>query len=434
MHKRWFRIFALVMGIPLVLAFLAACGAGTSTGPSGPVTIKIGSEFPTTQKDETAGKPAENGVRYAVDEANKANFLPGYNFVIDAKDDVGAGGTHDPTVGQNNVNALIGDAQVAGIVGPLNSSIAQAEMPIANKAGIALISPANSNDCLTRETPADECGGANSRIAALRPTGKVTYFRTATVDANQGKALAILAYKEKHYKTAYVIDDTEAYGAGLAANFITSFKGFGGTIIDHKSIKSTNTYEDVLTAAAAAKPDVLFFGGNDSTGGTTIREQMATTPGINVPFLAGDGNKTLDFAQKIVPLKGATVYDTVLGADPTKSPQWSTFQQNFQAYGTIGAYSAGGYDDAKIVLAAIKTVIQDQKILPPNNSNDTAAANTFRQAVISAMLKTDYTGLTGHQSFDANGDTTNASISLYTLGDPKVGDGWKFVEAINPNA
>ena len=77
---------------------------------------------------------------------------------------------------------LVGDAQVSAIVGPLNSSVAKAEMPVANKAGIALISPANTNDCLTQETPASECGGTNSLIASLRPTGKVTYFRTATRD------------------------------------------------------------------------------------------------------------------------------------------------------------------------------------------------------------------------------------------------------------
>jgi branched-chain amino acid transport system substrate-binding protein len=421
-----------------MLAFLAACGAGTTqTGTTqGPVTIEIGSDFPTSQGDATAGKPAENGVRYAIDLANNANFLPGYKFVINAKDDVGANGTHDPTVGQNNVNALIGDAQVAVIVGPLNSSVAQAEMPVANKADIALISPANTNDCLTQETPASECGGANSRIASLRPTGKVTYFRTATLDENQGKAEAEFAFKEKHYKTAYVIDDTETYGAGLAGNFINFYKGFGGTIIDHKSIASTSSYEDVLTAVAAAKPDVLFFGGNDSTGGTTIRQQMATIPGLqNLPMVAGDGMNTPAFVKAIAPLGGGPVWDTIPGQDPTQSPQWTTFSNGFQkAYGQLGSYSAGAYDDTEIVLNAIKDVINNQKILPPKNPNDTAASKAFRAAVISAIQSTSYTGLTGHQSFDKNGDTTNLAVSMYTVGDPKVGTGWKFVEAVNPNA
>jgi branched-chain amino acid transport system substrate-binding protein len=437
MHRRWSRIFALTMGIPLMLAFLAACGAGTSTtqGTQSTVTIEIGTDFPTSQGDATAGKPAENGARYAIDQANSSNFLPNYKFVIKAMDDVGANGTHDPVKGQNNVNALIGDAEVAAIIGPLNSSVAQSEMPVANRADIALISPANSNDCLTQDTPAAECGGSNSRLASLRPTGKVTYFRTSTRDVNQGKAEAEFAYKEKHFTKAYVIDDTETYGAGLAANFINFFQGFGGTIIDHKSIASTSSYEDTLTAAAAAKPDLIFFGGNDSTGGTTIRQQMATIPGLqNTPFEAGDGLNTPAFSKAIAPLKGGPVYDTLLGLDPTTSAQWNTFSTGYQkAYGQLGSYTAGTYDDAEIVLNAIKTVINSKNIQPPKNPNDTAASKTFRDAVVSAIQSTNYSGLTGKQTFDSNGDTTNLSISMYTVGDPNVGTGWKFLEGVNPN-
>ena len=147
----------------------------------------------------------------------------------------------------------------------------------------------------------------------------------------QGKALAQFAYKEKGYKTAYVIDDTETYGAGLAGNFSDFFKGFGGTILDHKSIANTSSYENVLTAVAAAHPDVLFFGGNDSTGGITIREQMATTPGLqNVPFLAGDGNKTLRLP-KPLPIKGegqSTI--PIPGTRPIHESSMELFSKNFQ--------------------------------------------------------------------------------------------------------
>ena len=106
MHKRWSRIFALSMGMALMLAFLAACGAGTSPSGSstGTVTIEIGSEFPTTQSDASSGKPAENGIRYAIDKANSANLVPGYKFVINAKDDVGANGTH-ATSGHSNISS-----------------------------------------------------------------------------------------------------------------------------------------------------------------------------------------------------------------------------------------------------------------------------------------------------------------------------------------
>ena len=440
MQRRWSRILALSMGIPLLLAALAACGSGTapaSGGTTSNVTIEIGSDFPVSQQDESAGKPTENGVRYAIQLANQNKFLPGYTFEINAKDDVGANGTHDPTVGANNIRQLVGDAEVAAIIGPLNSSVAKAEMPVANNADIALLSPANTNDCLTQELPASECGGANSLISTLRPTKKVTYFRTATLDEYQGKALAKFAYKEKGYKTVFVIDDTETYGAGLAENFINFFKGFGGTVLDHESIASTSSYENVLTKAASLKPDFIFFGGNDSTGGTTIRQQMATVPGLaNLPFLAGDGNETSAFAKAIAPLKGGPVYNTIPGTDTSTVPAAKNFASDFTkaGFGQVGSYSAGAYDDTEIVLNAIKTVITDQKILPPANSNDTAAAKTFRDAVIAAIAKTNYSGLTGNHSFDANGDDNNRAISLYTIGDPNVGNGWKYLEAVDPNS
>ena len=68
-------------------------------------------------------------------------------------------------------------------------------MPIANQAPIAQISPANTNPCLTKDTAASGCSGANDLIPTLRPTGKVNYFRVATTDDHQGPAGADYLYK-----------------------------------------------------------------------------------------------------------------------------------------------------------------------------------------------------------------------------------------------
>src|SRR5713226_1876220 len=181
MRRSWSRIFALTMGIPLLLAILAACGAGTTGGgaatPTGSTIIKIATDLPTSGKDASSGKPAENGAHLAVDQANANHTIPGYTLVFVPKDDVGASGLHDPTVGAANVRALIGDALVAGVVGPFNSSVAKAEMPITNRAPLAQISPANTNPCLTKSTPESGCSGSSNLIPTLRPTGKVNYFR-----------------------------------------------------------------------------------------------------------------------------------------------------------------------------------------------------------------------------------------------------------------
>jgi branched-chain amino acid transport system substrate-binding protein len=436
MPKHRSRIFALVLGLPLLLSLLVACGAGTTTNTTqqGTITIKIGSDFPVSGDDTTGGLPAQNGVQFAVDEANSTNFLPGYHFELDHRDDVGAGNKHDPTKGQQNVAALIGDAQVAGIVGPLNSSVAYSELPTTNQAPIAQISPSNSSDCLTQNTPEAECGGQNSKLASVRPTGKVTYFRTSTLDQNQGLALALFA-QSKGYKTVFIIDDTEAYGAGLASNFETAWKKLNLTVLDHRSIAVTQSYENILTTIAPQHPDLIFFGGNDSTGGIPIRQQMKNVAGLeNTPFIVGDGTKTSNFATNIIPLGGGPVFASVLGLDPSQVPAAAKFVTDYnKKYGAtnFGAYSPGGYDDAWIIIKAIKTAIQDKKAVAPKNSNDSAAAPAFRQAVIDAIQNIQYDGVTGHHSFDANGDTTNKSISVYTLGTVGQGDGWKYLTKVD---
>ena len=441
MQRHWSRIFALVMGIPLLLALLAACGAGTgntgtTTGTtSGPITIKIGTDFPVSGKDESAGKPAENGAHLAVDEANATNAVPGVNFVFVPKDDVGPSGAHDGATGQKNITDLIGDAQVAGVVGPLNSSVAVSELPVANTAPLAIISPANTNDCLTQTLPTVVCGGANNKIPTYRPTGKVTYFRIATRDAFQGKVLADYANKTKGYKKVYVIDDTETYGVGLATSFVTEWQSLGATLLGRKSVAPTTTsYVNILTEIASTNPDVIFFGGNDSTGGTLIRQQMTQIPALkNTPFVAGDGTQTSAFAKQIGPLGGGPVYTSVAAVDITTLSSAKTFISNYSAkYGAnnISSYSAGAYDCTKILIQAIKEAMA-KGAKPPTNSGDTATAKTFRQAVIDAIQGIDYTGVTGHHTFDANGDTTNRVISIKTIGDVNVGDGWKAVTTVN---
>src|SRR6266700_1373421 len=272
MKKSWSRIFALTMGIPLLLALFAACGSGTtsssssSTPATGSTIIKIATDFPTTGKEATSGKPAENGAALAVSQANANKTIPGYTLQFVPKDDVGPSGIHDPTAGAANVRALIGDALVAGIVGPFNSSVAKAEMPITNQAPIAQISPANTNQCLTKSdpTPPTSCGGANNLIPTLRPTGKVNYFRIATTDDHQGPAGA--DYQAKlGYKKVYVIDDAETYGIGIANTFTTEWQKQHLTVLGRASEPGTTTsYVSLLTQIAATHPDFIYFGGVDS--------------------------------------------------------------------------------------------------------------------------------------------------------------------------
>jgi branched-chain amino acid transport system substrate-binding protein len=439
MQNRLSRIFALLMGMTLLLAILAACGSGTTSSGSattptaGSTTIKLATDLPVTGGDASIGKSTENGAHLAVDQANAKKVIPGYTLQFDPQDDVGVGGVHDPAKGANNVTALIGDALVAGVVGPFNSNVAVTEMPITNNAPIALISPSNTNPCLTKEGAAVGCTGANDKVPALRPTKKVNYFRLAATDDHQGPAMADYLYNTYHFKKAYVIDDTETYGAGLSNYFIQEWTKLGGSVVDGKShsVKSTTSYVNLLTSAGNSHPDVIYYGGVYATGGTLIRKQMVTVPALkNTAFAGGDGIQDISFAQA-VGLTGGPIYATVAAPDPTKLPSAQQFITDYKAaYGDVGPYSATAYDAMNILIQAVKTALT--KTHTPKDSSDTQQASVFRQAVIDAVQATAYDGVTGHTSFDENGDTTNKIFTIYAVAD--VGGGkvdWAAKSVVN---
>jgi branched-chain amino acid transport system substrate-binding protein len=115
-------------------------------------------------------------------------------------------------------------------------------------------------------------------------------------------------------------------------------------------------------------------------------------------------------------------------------PSAQKFRADYaKAYGAnaIGSYSAGSYDCAMVIMQAVKTVLASG-VKAPANSADAAQGKVFRQAVIDAIQKTSYNGVTGHIGFDQNGDTTSRIISIFTIADnPNQGDGWTFIQQLN---
>ena len=441
MKKSWSRIFALTLGIPLLLGILAACGSGTSSGggttPIAPpsVTIKLATSLPTSGKDTSSGKPAQNGAQMAVDQANANHTIPNVTLVFVPKDDVGPSGLHDPTVGAANVTGLISDAEVAAIVGPFNSSVAKAEMPITNQAPIAQISPANTNPCLTKDTAASGCSGKNDLLPTLRPTSKVNYFRVATTDDHQGPAGADYAAK-LGLKSVYVINDAETYGIGIANAFIGEWQKLGLKLLGQASEPGTTTsYVALLTQIAGLHPDFIYFGGLDSTGGILIRQQMKQVPGLaTLPFSGGDGIVTPTFATTIQPLGGGPVVGTVAVVDTSQNPNAATFNSQYKAAfpsDPINVYSAAAYDSMNIEIQAIKTALANGA-KAPTSSSDAAGAGPFRTAVIAAVQGIAYDGVTGHQSFDSNGDTQLKIISIYKMGlNASSKPDWIYASAVN---
>jgi branched-chain amino acid transport system substrate-binding protein len=403
------RLPKLLAGLAVASVALAACGTSSTGGQSIKGTIKIGIDLPVSGSDASDGQPTQNGAKLAIKLAGKVCGASSHTdacFTLASFPlDDAVNGVHDVGQGAKNVTQFVSDNAVLAMVGPFNSGVAAGEIPIANSANLAMISPANTNECLTQE-PAD--GHCKGQAATLRQaTGKNNYFRVCTTDLIQGPAGADYAYNKLGKKKVFVMNDQQQYGAGIAKNFAAQFTKDGGTVLNPTDLgafdpTSTTDFKSYLSRAKQLGADVIYFGGTTATKGGQIRKQMQGL--IDVPYVAGDGISGNQFA-KDAAANAANSYFTVAGPYPLKLATAQTFNAAYKKeYGADpGAYSAQAYDAASIIIAGISRAI-----------DDAGGSSPSRDQVRSEIAKTQgFSGAIGTTSFDANGDTTLKIITIY---------------------
>src|SRR5207245_4942400 len=128
-----------------------------------------------------------------------------------------------------NGQLLANDARVLAMVGPLHDSVAKSELPVANAAGLTMVSPGTTNECLSQEPPDGHCQGLSAR---LRRSGPNNFFRVVTTQLVEGAAGADLAFRTLGKRRAFVINDQTTFGLGIAATFVARFVQDGGRIVD----------------------------------------------------------------------------------------------------------------------------------------------------------------------------------------------------------
>jgi branched-chain amino acid transport system substrate-binding protein len=401
----------------IAVAFLTACSStsgsssssqATSSESPGATGIKIGIDLPLSGGDAATGIPTRNGAVLAVEQADAKMRPGGITFTAYDLDDA-VQGSHDPAQGAQNIKTFVADDSVLAVVGPFNSSVAQAEIPISNDAGLVQISPATTNPGLTK-------GPDAAKLRSSHPDVN-TFFRVCTTDDRQGAAGAQFARKLKLSK-AFVIDDNETYGKGLADVFEAQFKADGGTILGHEHLtKGQADYKALLTKAHALSPDLIFYGGTTVTGGALLRKQMSDTGLGAVTFLGGDGISDDEFLKSAGDMANGSYY-TVAAPETSKLASAAAFVAAYKKrWNTdVGPYSANAYAATQIEMAAI------QKAAAANGGK----APT-RAAVLAIVAATkNFASPIGAIGFDANGDTTAPILSVYRIASGKP----VFVEQI----
>jgi branched-chain amino acid transport system substrate-binding protein len=417
----------------LALVSLSACTGGAGK------TIRIGVDLPLSGDEGAAGTPTLNGIRFFV---HQHPVLEGFNVTISAFDDA-VKGVHDPALGAKNISALIKDPLVMGVVGPFDSSVARVEIPPANLAHLAMVSPSTGNPCLTKAAflPAGlnptrlaiGCQAAGLPLpAALRPTTVNNFFRLATTDDLQGAAAADYAYNKLRLLRVAVLSDHEPYGQAIAAAFRARFTKLGGLVVVHLDFTPSGTLNLTAFMKQAKKEGAkaIYFGGVTANNGCSIRAQMAAVfgAGAATPYLGGDGIAEDPACVRDAGSNAAGIYATVPAVTADQVPDSQTviaaFKAEYKNAWDYGAYTVLAYDATAVLYDAVGRAIR-------------AAGGKLpaREDVVAQLAATTaFQGATGTFGFDATGDTTHRVVSVFeaTSSDPAAG--WRWVGAVDYSA
>src|SRR5438874_7554511 len=255
MQRRWLSAAAILASLTLVVACTPA-STGGGGGDKG--EIIIASDFPTSGADRASGRGPEAGVAYAV---QLTPTIKGFKITHKPYDD-SVNGVHDPQKGAQNFNDMVGNSKILGVVGPFNSNVARATIPVANRASLVMISPANTNECLTQTF-----SYCDPQPAALRPTGKNNYFRIAAPDTVQGPAMADYILNTLKLTKVAVFSDNETFGKGVADNFVKRLTAKGGSLTNRSDFdwKTTNDFKPFINDAKAKGAQVIYAGATSAT-------------------------------------------------------------------------------------------------------------------------------------------------------------------------
>jgi branched-chain amino acid transport system substrate-binding protein len=384
------RLATAFLGSLLVVAYSAPVRAQVQT-------IEIGLDLPLSGIDGASAIPVRNAVLLAIEEANRRGLPGGVHLALEDLDDT-VQGKHDPAQGAQNMKAFVADPAVLVAIGPMNSNVAKAQIPIGNAAGLAQITMAATAIELTHPPDA----------VKLRPynPNRPAFFRVCASDDRQGAAAARFA-RDAGLRRAFVIDDNESYGKGLADVFARAFAADGGSVLGREHLTPfALDFGPLLTKVKATGPDAIFFGGIVSTGGAVLRKQMADAGLGGVPYFGGDGLESPEYQPLAGPAAEGT-YFTLIAPDVGHLPAARAFAAAYRArFGSPpGSYSPGGYAAAVVAIDAVRGALRAHPDRLPT-----------RDEVLARVAATN--GLVtpiGRIAFDPSGDLRQPVISLYRI-------------------
>ncbi|WP_253840052.1 branched-chain amino acid ABC transporter substrate-binding protein [Actinokineospora globicatena] len=395
MRNQTVKAAVLVAGALL----LAACGTNKTESGSGggnnqscdqsKGTLVIGVIAPLSGGLSALGLGIRNSAQLAADQANEKCAVPGYKLQVQPEDDQATA-----QVGAQAATRLSSNANVVGVVGTLNSSVAQSVQPILKGKNIVQVSPANTNPSLTR--------GAEYGTAPKRQFEN--YFRVCATDDLQGPFAAKYLVGKAGKKSIAIITDGKTYGEGLAAEFKKQAEKDGATIVATAKVGEKDTdFSGVIGTISGSKPDAVYYGGEYPQAGP-LSKQLKDA-GLNIPVMGGDGiydGKYIELGGKEGDLA------TSVGAPTDTLDTAKAFVSAYKAKAykdDFSAYGAFAYDAANAIIGSLGKAL----------TGGAEWSEAKRTDVISNVGTYSAEGATGEIKFDQYGDSTNKLLTVYKV-------------------
>ena len=337
--------------------------------------IKIGLIGPLTGDVATVGQGTKSAAELAISEINSAGGINGRMLKLIAED-----GKCDGKESVSAITKLINIDKVTAIIGGGCSSESVAAAPIAEKAGVVMLSPLSSSPALT--------------------TAGDYIFRDYPSDSFQGVKAADFAVNTLKTKNIAVLSCMSDWCQGIQQVFKDKAAALGATIVadERYDDKTTKDLKTQLTKIKSANPDLLYFIGY--TDGTVVGLKQAKEIGLNAKILGGDAWND----PKIISNAGFGA-EGIMYTMP-KSVSNATFDAAIEKLTNSKEVTVGSresYDAVKILAQVMKEV------------------GTKSSKIKDALYKVQgYQGVSGNISFDKNGDLSTASYDIKIIKDGKA--------------
>ncbi|MGH2862986.1 MAG: branched-chain amino acid ABC transporter substrate-binding protein [Solirubrobacteraceae bacterium] len=395
---------------------VASSSAKTARAAAGSSAVDWYSGLPLSGSTSAQTGPAVKGIKLALKQAgDKAgHYTINYTSLNDATAAAGAWTAEATSAAAHKAAA---DSKAIYYIGEFNSGASEVSMPILNEAGIAQDSPANTYVGLTASLKGVTQPGEPGKYF---PTGKRTFTRIVPADNVQG-ASDLLAFQQAGCKRLAVFDDTQAYGAGLAAVLKATAKMYGIQIVD-------------VASDAQVEPDYTSVAQKFASDGAQCVELSATTATVGGTAFVSAVHASLPKATIVGPDGMCTsawattspVLCTVATLNMKSYPGGVAFLKAYKkAYGVSNPdpYSIYGYASAQLGLDALKSVKAG------------LSGKALRVAMVKAMFHVkNVSTVLGKTSIDSAGDTTLTAYGLYKLTPTKNGksDNIAFDKVLKP--